>query len=245
NKLSNILNNFSYIIVHNKYSYNKLLSTYGNHLSSKTVIIPHGSFSLYYNTSYNLNDIKLFRQQYNIPEDAFVYGFFGSIRMYKGVDLLVEAFNRISKNYNDVYLLVCGNDNNRILEKYKYNNSCSKCIFRLEYIPDDRVRSCIIPFDVAVVPYRVVYTPGSAILYASFKKPIITSRIPVMLETLDGNAIYHAPEDLDSLVEAMIYAYEDRDKLNVLAERAFNAVERYSWREIAMSTIKLYNGLDS
>ena len=49
------------------------------------------------------------RSKYNIPKDAFVYGFVGRITGDKGINELFEAFQKISKDQTNVYMMLVGN----------------------------------------------------------------------------------------------------------------------------------------
>lgn len=48
------------------------------------------------------------RAEYNIPPEAFVFGFVGRITRDKGINELLDAFKRIRDNRDDVYLMLVG-----------------------------------------------------------------------------------------------------------------------------------------
>ena len=55
-------------------------------------VIPHGSFADAYPRKATRAEA---RRAFDIPDDAFVYGYFGNIRAYKGVERLIEEFGSL------------------------------------------------------------------------------------------------------------------------------------------------------
>ena len=56
----------------------------------------------------SIKDLPNMREELDIPEDAFVFCFVGRIVRDKGVNELVEAFDRLSQNRHTAYLLLIG-----------------------------------------------------------------------------------------------------------------------------------------
>ena len=127
--------------------------------------------------------------------------FFGRIEEYKGVNILIEAFNKLSHDRNDVYLYILGKGD----IKYPYESE-SRIILRNGYIPDEEIAQY---FDndrvIVVLPYISASQSGVVAIAADFMNVVIASDVGGLSEQLmDGKVgIFVKPNDSDSLYKAM------------------------------------------
>ncbi len=83
-------------------------------LDNKSSIIPIG---VDLNEYKKLPEKGLFKSKYSILKDKRYILFLGRINKKKGVDILVEAFKELAKDYNDLYLVIAGPDNDGYKKK--------------------------------------------------------------------------------------------------------------------------------
>lgn len=165
------------------------------------------------------------RNQYNIPNDAFVYCFVGRINRDKGINELLEAYkNILSKNS---YLILIGSEEddahlNQELLAWSKNNSQ---IIYTGHVPDvERYLSCA---DVYILPsYREGFGMG-VVEAEAMGLPVIVSDIPgptdAMSENVTGIIVKKA--DVDSLQQAMITIHDDNNLREQLSKNSCDYVK--------------------
>ena len=115
---------------------------------------------------------------------------FGSIRQYKGIHLLVKAFDLLPVEIVECStLVIAGEDWGDVpdlkpaIENSKYRH---KIIFKPQFINDQEVTKLFAASDIVVLPYLRTCGSGVAHIAVANGKQIITSDLPTMRETLDG-----------------------------------------------------------
>jgi glycosyltransferase involved in cell wall biosynthesis len=110
--------------------------------------------------------------------------FFGIIRKYKGLDLLIEAMSKLGE---DVQLIIAGEvygsfdeyqsliDQNELSHRVHLFNS---------YIPDDKVGLYFSASDVCVLPYRSATQSGIISISKHFEIPVIATDVGGLKESI-------------------------------------------------------------
>jgi glycosyltransferase involved in cell wall biosynthesis len=114
------------------------------------------------------------RERLNIPLNSKVLLFFGLIRDYKGLDVLLEAMNTLDETY---YLIVAGEvygDDQSYLKQIE-NIPQSHVVMHNGYIPDDEVKYYFSASDLCVLPYKKGTQSGVQAISDSFCTPVLVS----------------------------------------------------------------------
>lgn len=110
--------------------------------------------------------------------------FFGLIRDYKGLDILLEAFDRL----NPEYQLIIAGEPYGSFEKYQRHIDSSPCAERIhvfpQYIRDSEVRKYFSAADVTVLPYRSATQSGIGSISNHFEVPMIVTDVGGLKETI-------------------------------------------------------------
>lgn len=110
--------------------------------------------------------------------------FFGLIRDYKGLDLLIEAMDYLDESYQ---LLIAGECYGSF-EKYEQMIANSKhpenIICHNRYISDDEVPEFFSAADVCVQPYRSATQSGITAICYNFDLPIIATNVGGLAESI-------------------------------------------------------------
>ncbi len=126
------------------------------------------------------------RTRLGIPRDKKVVLFFGFIRDYKGLDLLIEAFGSL----DDGYALVIAGETYGSFEKYDdaiRRNPLADNIFVFnDYIPDTGVPDFFSAADVCVLPYRSATQSGITSIAYHFDLPLIVTDVGGLAEEVGG-----------------------------------------------------------
>lgn len=228
------------IIVHNCYAKKFAQKLYG--LSpNKISVIPHGNFLNYYPNT--LSSIEA-REKLGIPLDKFVILFFGHIRPYKGIHLLLNAFKYALKRNRKLFLIIAGKPHNVevIRELMDFIKAFpDHCMIKLGFILDNDVQIFMNAADIGVLPYKKITTSGSLLLFMSFGKPVIVSKLPPITEIAsDDFAIFFDPNTPHSLENAILNAARKGDSLFLMGKRALEVAKLYDWKRIALMTFHVY-----
>ena len=114
------------------------------------------------------------RERLNIPLNSKVLLFFGLIRDYKGLDVLIDAMNELDDTY---YLVVAGEvygDHQAYLKKVE-NVSPAHIVMTNGYIADDEVKYYFSASDLCVLPYKKGTQSGVQAISDSFCTPVLVS----------------------------------------------------------------------
>ncbi len=187
------------------------------------------------------------RQQLGLPLEVPIVLFFGSIRYYKGVDVLLDAFKRAVATRPDLHLVIAGKADP--LERAKI--PALDQITRLAnvhlyegFIPHDDLWAYYTAADVVVHPYRHIYQSAALITAMSFGRAVIVTDVGGMPETVDGNGWIVPSENPAALAEVMLEAVLDIKRLDVMGQRSRQLIEdRHSGEVVANRLIAIYQEL--
>lgn len=145
------------------------------------------------------------RQELGIQEDARVVLYFGLIRPYKGVDLLLDAVKQ-SADVPNLLALVVGEIYS---EREKITVAVRECGNRARlidlYVPNEEVAPYFRAADLVVLPYRSATQSGVIPLAYAFDRPVIATRVGGLPDAvIEGESGYLIPpEDSSAVAEAM------------------------------------------
>lgn len=175
------------------------------------------------------------REQYQIPEDAVVYGFVGRITKDKGVNELFAAYRRLCEERKDVRLMMVGyyeREETLNEEFHQWAKNESSVLFCGATSVVEQYMSAM---DVYVLPsYREGF--GSVVIEAeAMGVPVIISDIPgptdAMIRDVTGLVVKKA--DVDTLHDAMVRLYEDADLRDKFGKAAYTfATEKFDQAQL-------------
>ncbi|MBU1118714.1 glycosyltransferase family 4 protein [Patescibacteria group bacterium] len=169
-------------------------------------------------------------------DDRFVFLYFGRPGFLKGVDMLVDSFNLLSKTHKDVFLLLILSK--KPLKQYKsiqnkVNVSENKSIKIIDSVPYSDLPSYIHMADRVVIPSiseGFGYTAAEA---CTLKKPVIVNIKETSLGEVVGGAYTQVIQaDIDSLFDALLKSCR--------GEFEYAVPKRFEWKDTILTTIKLY-----
>jgi glycosyltransferase involved in cell wall biosynthesis len=169
--------------------------------------------------------------------------FFGLLRPYKGVDLLIEAFREVE----GAELWVAGMPRMPLapLEELA-RQARSPVRFVPRFISDPEIPAFFRRADLVVLPYRDIDQSGVLYTALAFGKPILASAVGGFVEVAErhGAARLVPAGDLPALAAALQELVDDpgeRDRLAAAAAAA--ASGPYSWDAAARQHLGLYREL--
>ena len=152
------------------------------------------------------------RAALSLPPDAPVFLFFGFIRRYKGLHVLLEAWAEVARQRPDALLVVAGEFYADEAEVRQQAAALGDSV-RLDagYLPDDQVALYFSATDAVVQPYLSATQSGVAQIAFHFGRPVITTDVGGLAETVpDGVAgLVVPPGDPAALAGALVRFVED------------------------------------
>jgi glycosyltransferase involved in cell wall biosynthesis len=200
-------------------------------------VIPHGAFD--YLT-------RLPEEKPLPPELAGAEGpvilFFGLLRPYKGLDVLLEAFRELS----GAELWIVGNPRMDLGPlRQLAGEAPGRVRFLTRFVEDAEIPAIFRRADIVALPYRDAEHSGVLYTALAFGKPLTMSAVGGFPEVAAGGAgRLVAPGDAEALATALNDLIADpaaRERLAAAARRA--AAGPYSWDEVATKTLALYEEL--
>ncbi len=166
--------------------------------------------------------------------------FFGLIREYKGLDILLSAWNRVRRD--GLRLIVAGEfyDDR---EKYEpmFESLGESVILHDRFIPDDEVHYYFSAADAVVLPYRSATQSGVTQIAYNFCTPMIVTDVGGLSEIVPDDKVgYVCEPTADGVARAIEELYEngnlERFAANIVQER-----KRFSWRAMCDKIVEVYN----
>lgn len=181
------------------------------------------------------------RRQLGLEQDAEILLFFGFIRHYKGLDLLLEAIPRILGQRPKARLLVVGefyDAESPYREQVRAKGLENIVRFVPEYVANDEVAPWFSAADVVVLPYRHATQSGIIPVAFHMGRTVISTRVGGLGEVIDEGrtGLLVAPEDPEALADTVVRFLEEgrRDEMEaeVRAQRS-----RFSWEHFAAAVV--------
>ena len=227
------------IIVHNKYTKERLVREYGVP-SSKLHVIPHPNYIGAYPTT-SEEDVLRLKSTLGLGTSDFVYMILGKIRPYKGVLMAIDAFRNL--NLPNTRLLICGSiryDKDRLLIE-KAITGADNIIVVPKFIEDKEISAYLALADIMIYPYRNILTSGALLLGMSYKKACVVSDIGSMHEFLESNFRFGDVEELKvRLTEVSQFS---KEKLRSLGESNYQRIKDDTWDNMSALTVTVYKSL--
>jgi glycosyltransferase involved in cell wall biosynthesis len=128
------------------------------------------------------------RNHLNLPKHEKIILFFGFIRKYKGLDLLLKAMKLLP----DVKLIIAGEfyeDSKPYLQLIDELAISDRLILKTDFIPDSEVKYFLCAADAVVQPYKNATQSGVTPLAYHFEKPMIVTNVGGLPDMVpDGKA---------------------------------------------------------
>ena len=163
--------------------------------------------------------------------------FFGLIKAYKGLDVLLKALKQARRRIPGLKLIVAGEVYGKA-EKYHpliRELGLSEAVeARLHYVKDEEIAEVFRQAQVCVLPYKSATQSGVIATAYSFLVPVIASRVGGLSEYIDEGetGLLVPPNDPEALAAALIRYFEE-DLQARMSGRIPSYIEKFSWPKLA------------
>jgi len=170
--------------------------------------------------------------------------FFGLIREYKGLDILIDSFSMLNSNYQ---LIIAGEPYGSFAGYlHQIDKSPNKSRIKLftRYISDNEVPDFFSAADVCVLPYRSATQSGISAISYHFELPMITTDVGGLKESIEAQGTGIVVEANNPLaIKDAIVEYFDKGLAGNLSKNIKTEKDKLSWSVFSKKLMEFYNTL--
>lgn len=182
------------------------------------------------------------RKKLGIGQSDKVILFFGLIREYKGLDLLLKAIAKLDVRAMNIKLIVAGEFYDKkekyttLIHVHKLENFVS---LEDHFIPNDKVTTYMSAADVLVQPYRHATQSGVTPLAMHFNLPMIVTNVGGLKDMVqDGKTGLVVQPSVDALADGLI-EYFKLGKIH-FQENIPEFKKQFTWDKMYKGILGLY-----
>jgi len=167
-------------------------------------------------------DMKKLKIEIGFEDNSLVLLFFGYVRKYKGLDILIEAFPKILASNPEARLLIVGefyDDPKVYFELIKKLNIEDKVKVINQFVSNEEVAKYYQVADVVLLPYRSATQSGILNVAYGFEKPVVVTDVGGLAEFVDEGktGFVVTPNSPDAIAEGVQKFIDARNKANFSA----------------------------
>lgn len=173
--------------------------------------------------------------------------FFGFVRGYKGLDLLIEALGQPEVKAQNIHLIVAGEfyeSEAKYKELIQKRGLADRVIVRSDYIPQEEVKAYFCAADLVAQTYRTATQSGVTQIAYHFERPMLVTDVGGLAEIVpDGKVGYVVKPQPDAIAGALLRFFTE-NKEEAFSKAAAIEKERFSWSHFTRKFIAFANLLD-
>lgn len=181
-----------------------------------------------------------YQPQKPIPREPHTLLFFGLIKKYKGLDILISAMPEVLKQYENAKLMIVGevygSDEmyQNMIKELGIQNSV-ECHFR--YVDDAEVAEFFQRAELCVLPYRSASQSGVIATSMAFGLPVLASGLDGLAQYIqdgvNGLLVDAHPEPSSKDLALKIIDYFDTQSFASMSQSQKEKAKAYSWDALA------------
>jgi glycosyltransferase involved in cell wall biosynthesis len=198
-------------------------------LNSEIII----SFHPIYEIDFNINDRAQFKKELGVKSEPTIL-FFGLIRKYKGLDVLIKAVKDLKSHIPNIKVFVVGEpytDMNFYLSQIKKYDLESSFILDLNFVNKERLKKYFLSSELIILPYKRGTQSGILSLSMNFNLPsIVTSRGGLKDYVIDKETGFIVNPDASEIATS-IKSFFDKNMFNEMSRSISIHKKNFSWEE--------------
>lgn len=181
------------------------------------------------------------RNHLGLPATEKVILFFGFIRKYKGLDILLEAMATTQLKSAGIKLLVAGEfyeDEKPYQEQIEKLQLSDSLILKTDFIQDSEVKYYLCAADAVIQPYRNATQSGVTPLAYHFEKPMVVTNVGGLPSLVPHEKVGLVVEpNPEAIAEGILRFYQLGEDYFIPHLRSEK--EKYSWASLVQAITKL------
>jgi glycosyltransferase involved in cell wall biosynthesis len=186
------------------------------------------------------------RKFLNIGADEKIVLFFGFIRKYKGLDILLDAMKILHDNKQqttNIKLLIAGEfyeDRKPYDEQINQLGIAKDLLLHTNFIADSEVKYYLCAADVVVQPYRNATQSGVTPLAYHFEKPMIVTNVGGLPSLVPDDKVGLVAEPNAGAIAEKILEYFDKGEAHFLPH-IIEEKKKLSWSKLTDTIFEVAN----
>lgn len=178
----------------------------------------------------------------NLDPNYRYFLFFGLVRAYKGLDLLIDAFADERLRKYPMKLLVAGefyDDPKPYLEQIKKHDLKDFVIIENQYINDDDVKYYFNSSEMVVQPYKSATQSGVTQIAYHFEKPMLVTNVGGLGEIIPNGKVGYVVEPNPSAIADALVDFCENDRYDMFVEGVRDEKKKYQWSNMTAAIKKM------
>lgn len=167
--------------------------------------------------------------------------FFGLIRDYKGLDLMLKAYAESEFRKMDVRLIVAGefySGSEKYFELEKELGLEGLVIWKCEFVPDSRVKYYFGAADIIVQPYKSATQSGVTQIAYHFEKPMLVTNVGGLSEIVpNGKVGYVVEPDENEIAEKLLDFFKNERQVE-FSDGLNEEKKKYAWSNMTSAILE-------
>ncbi|MDO8367137.1 MAG: glycosyltransferase [Saprospiraceae bacterium] len=171
------------------------------------------------------------RRLLKLPENVPLVLFFGFIRKYKGLDLLLEALGQAP----DIHAVVAGEcyEDWGFYQKIIDENGLAERVhWFTDFIPAEQVRVFFSAADLVVQPYRSATQSGISQIAYHFEKPMVVTNVGGLPEIVTDGVSGYVVDPEPIAIAGAVRDFFENDRETAMREGVKAEKRRFSWEHL-------------
>lgn len=177
-----------------------------------------------------------------LPEDRQYMLFFGLVRAYKGLDLLLDAFGQIKDQLPDLQLIIAGEfyeHEDKYRTQIAANGLTERVILRNEFIPDGDLRKYFGAADLIVQPYKTATQSGVTQVAFHFEKPMLVTNVGGLGEIVHDHKMGYACAPSAEAIAEDLLDYFTHNRQETYTEYLKKEKTKYAWSNMTAAFLNI------
>jgi len=231
--IKNMIKHASHLVVMNR---NEMLTIKNFNFEGEII----SSFHPIYNINYNADDRNKFKSELDIHSVPTIL-FFGLIRPYKGLDVLINAINKIKFQIPNVKVQIVGEpytDMSNYFSLIEKNDL--KSFFKIDtnFVNEEKLKKYFLSSDLIVLPYKKSTQSGILSLSMNFNLPsIVSSKGGLKDYVVNKETGFIVNPNQDDVASAILNFFE-HELYSQMSSEIENHKKNFSWKKFE-KTLKL------
>ena len=169
--------------------------------------------------------------------------FFGLVRAYKGLDLLLDAFAKVKDRLPELQLIIAGEfyeNEDKYRAQITANGLDERVIQRNEFIPDADLRKYFGAADLIVQPYKSATQSGVTQVAFHFEKPMLVTNVGGLGEIVHDHQMGYACEPSAEAIAEDLLDYFTNNRLEDYTSYLQKEKIKYAWSNMTAAFLKIY-----
>lgn len=186
-------------------------------------------------------DQKMAKKSLNLPENKIILLFFGFIRDYKGLDLLIEAMPKLDDRFHLVIAGEVYGNFDKYQERINKLGLSTRISLFTRYISDKEVTQFFSAADLCVLPYKTATQSGIVQIAFHYNLPVLVTDVGGLTEMVtDGKTGLVIPiPDSQLIANGILSVFQENKKLDLFRNEIRLKKPEMLWSGFAETVLDL------